>query len=324
MTPAVSVIVPLYNKAATVARTLDSILAQTFTDFEVIVVDDGSKDSGPQIVEACDDPRVRLVRQENAGPGAARNNGADLAAGTYVTFLDADDEWCPKFLERAVGVLDGKCAAALYSANFYVQPAGVKRWDDLQAKGLPSGAWWLRWDAGQDEVRYFWRAIHSCATVYRRKDFLAAGGFYEERCTFGEDVWLWMRLLVKHSVYFDPEPLAHYHSEDSQLGFAGRVGAYPIEPTLEHAMSLRCYCPESKRGVLDRWLAQHAAVAAFAQIRRGDHDKARWLMKQFPKVREWRADYWKLRVRLAFPGLWRATSEIARRLRSIPAGVQGR
>src|ERR1700742_2594037 len=107
----VSVVVPLYNKARFVRRTIDSILGQRFTDFEVIVVNDGSSDGGEKIVEAISDPRLRLISQPNAGPGAARNRGLAEARGEYVAFLDSDDEWLPDFLTIAVSALDASGAA---------------------------------------------------------------------------------------------------------------------------------------------------------------------------------------------------------------------
>src|SRR5947209_3795753 len=102
----VSVIIPLYNKAPYVRRTLDSVRAQTFADYEVIVVDDGSTDGGAAVVEGFGDPRFRLIAQPNAGPGAARNRGLAEAGGEFVAFLDADDEWLPTFLERSLALLD--------------------------------------------------------------------------------------------------------------------------------------------------------------------------------------------------------------------------
>src|SRR6266446_940152 len=102
----VSVVIPLYNKVRYIQRALDSVLAQTYTDFEVIVVDDGSTDGGAEVVACCTDRRVRLIRQSNQGPGPARNRGVEEAAGGYVAFLDSDDEWLPAFLERSVDLLD--------------------------------------------------------------------------------------------------------------------------------------------------------------------------------------------------------------------------
>src|SRR5581483_11882654 len=104
MAPGISVIVPLYNKAAFIERCLDAILNQSFADHEVIVVDDGSTDGSAKQVEqrAARDPRVRLVRQENRGPGSARNHGARLAQAPLLAFLDADDAWHPDYLREGV------------------------------------------------------------------------------------------------------------------------------------------------------------------------------------------------------------------------------
>ena len=95
----VSVIIPLYNKSKYIARALDSVFVQTYRDFEVIVVDDGSTDDGPEIVKGYSDPRIRLIYQVNAGPGAARNRGAEESMGPWLAFLDADDELLPDFLK---------------------------------------------------------------------------------------------------------------------------------------------------------------------------------------------------------------------------------
>jgi glycosyltransferase involved in cell wall biosynthesis len=105
--PLVSVIVPLHNGAATIARTLASVLAQTWSNLDVVVVDDGSTDDGPLIVRdfAARDPRVSLVAQPNAGVAAARNHGARAARGDYLAFVDADDLWAPEKMELQLRAL---------------------------------------------------------------------------------------------------------------------------------------------------------------------------------------------------------------------------
>ena len=91
-TPTVSVIIPLYNKGKYISRALESVFNQTYTDYEVIVVDDGSTDDGCEVVRRFSDKRLRLIQQTNKGPGAARNTGLRESCGKLLAFLDADDE----------------------------------------------------------------------------------------------------------------------------------------------------------------------------------------------------------------------------------------
>ena len=99
MIPQVSVVIPLYNKAPYIDRALRSVLAQTFQDFEVIIVDDGSTDGGAKIVKSTTDKRIKLIQQKNSGVSAARNRGIQESKSKLIAFLDADDEWKSRFLE---------------------------------------------------------------------------------------------------------------------------------------------------------------------------------------------------------------------------------
>src|SRR5215510_618603 len=120
--PPVSVIMPTFNRADTIKRAIRSVQAQTFTDWELIVVDDGSTDNTVALIEGCD-PRLKLIRQENQGTAGARNAGLHASAGSYIAFLDSDDEWLPHHLELCVGFLE-----ALPGEQFVPTSFG-KTWD---------------------------------------------------------------------------------------------------------------------------------------------------------------------------------------------------
>ena len=134
----VSVIIPLFNKAPYVARALHSVLAQTFTDFEVIVVDDGSTDDGGSVVRQFADDRVRMIKQDNGGPGAARNRGLAEAQGEYVAFLDADDCWLPTYLESGMGRFSavGQEVAAVTSGYLIFPPGASSQRKRARAWGF--------------------------------------------------------------------------------------------------------------------------------------------------------------------------------------------
>lgn len=95
----ISVVIPLYNKAHTIVNTLNTVFAQTYQDFEVVIVNDGSTDNSVEVVQQhFNDKRIRIIHQKNAGVSVARNRGVDESKGDYIAFLDGDDEWHPDYL----------------------------------------------------------------------------------------------------------------------------------------------------------------------------------------------------------------------------------
>jgi glycosyltransferase involved in cell wall biosynthesis len=113
--PFFSVVIPVYNRAAALARAIASVRAQSFADFEIVVVDDGSKDDPRAVIEALNDPCIRFIRQDNAGGGAARNTGIDHAQGAFIAFLDSDDVFLPQHLEAMHELLNGTVGLAGYA-----------------------------------------------------------------------------------------------------------------------------------------------------------------------------------------------------------------
>jgi glycosyltransferase involved in cell wall biosynthesis len=113
-----SVVIPLYNKAHTIEKTLNSVLNQTFTEFEVIIVNDGSTDNGVQIISnITDDQRIRIIEQENQGVSAARNRGVAESKYNYIAFLDGDDGWMPTFLEKIKEAIEMYPEAGMFGSS---------------------------------------------------------------------------------------------------------------------------------------------------------------------------------------------------------------
>ncbi|MGA7675396.1 MAG: glycosyltransferase family 2 protein [Rhizomicrobium sp.] len=140
MTPFFSVVIPVYNRAAPLGKAMRSVLAQTDQDFEIVVVDDGSKDDPSRVVEEFSDPRIVFVRQENRGGGAARNTGIDKARGHLIAFLDSDDQFLPHHLAAMRKLLENAPGAAGYARivvdrgegrSFLKPPRAIREGEDM-------------------------------------------------------------------------------------------------------------------------------------------------------------------------------------------------
>jgi glycosyltransferase involved in cell wall biosynthesis len=164
----VSVIIPLYNKRQWIRRAVHSVLQQSFTNFEIIVVDDGSTDRGTLELAGYDDQRLRRVTQANLGPGAARNRGIAEAKGELLAFLDADDEWLPNYLGDSVYLLDevGDDAVAI-SSGYFEYPAGISRERMWKARGLTEGQFRLTPGTPPIEAVHRLAYMSPCTTVVR-------------------------------------------------------------------------------------------------------------------------------------------------------------
>lgn len=206
-----SVIIPLYNKAPYITTTVNSVLAQTFMDLEVIVVDDGSSDGGAELVEAITDPRVRLVRQANAGVSAARNHAISLARGEWVAFLDADDWHHPRYLVTLVDVQNAYPQADTVAADFLRVPHTegiwppcwpvIENFPDVELiTDLPT-----RWMTGPCILTS--GVSVKTAQLQKMQPCFPVG----ESC--GEDLDLWFRLAEYSPIALARTPLVAYRLE---------------------------------------------------------------------------------------------------------------
>jgi glycosyltransferase involved in cell wall biosynthesis len=184
-----SVVIPLYNNINFVSRAIGSALAQSYGPLEIIIVDDGSTDGGGDLVVSYKNPLVKLIKQKNAGVGAARNTGAGYAAGDWVVFLDADDEWLPSHLEELAKLAKKFTSACLLGTSYYELHTGEQAPEDVAS-----------FKALHREVDYFFEAsknigfICSSAVAVKKATFLKLGGFGSARK--GEDTEFWARVAL--------------------------------------------------------------------------------------------------------------------------------
>jgi glycosyltransferase involved in cell wall biosynthesis len=308
--PHVSVVVPLYQKAATVGRCLASIRAQSYADFEAIVVDDGSTDGGGAAVAALGDARFRLVRQANAGPGAARNRGLREARGAYAAFLDADDAWDRDYLARMVARLDA-APAALAAACAYRTARGsqVPRW---KRAGLADGPVRLTPATPPERAVALIALLSPCTTVARREALLALGGFYErDRCRYGEDAFLAFKLALAGPLEIVLADLVEVDLGASALSV--RRSDRPLEPLFAAADELRAAAPPALRALCDDVLALRAGKAACVMAYWGRTAEARALMARHTRPRDLRRG-WVLLGRLCASPLGTLAAAAASRL----------
>lgn len=210
-TPAVSVVIPVYNAARYVGETLDSIRAQTFTDYEVIIVNDGSTDSDEleEILQSHPLPIVYLS-QANKGVSAARNAGIKVARGKFYAQLDADDQWHPEYLATQVGILLGDASIAL------VYPNAV-----IFADSSDSGAEFMNISPSEGEVTFDSLIREKCTvmtTVTARMNAIRAAGMFDEHIHSCEDFDLWLRIVKKGGrIIYHRHLLARYRRRAGSL-----------------------------------------------------------------------------------------------------------
>lgn len=273
-------------------RALDSISAQTLADFEVIVVDDGSTDGSAAIVADYPDARFRLLTQANAGPGAARNAGIAKARGEFIAFLDADDEWLPNYLHESVSLLESLGSeVASVTCGYIEHPSGESTESMWRKRGLRNGVQRVQPDTEPALLVSMLAYMSPCSTLTRAEVFRKWGGFYDrEKCTFGEDSFFWLKVLLNEPVSFNLNPLVQFHREASGLS-QNLNSSRPVEPFLKDPREIESACPTVLRDLLSRVLAIRAAKTACVLGYWGHWREARALVRRHTSARNWRLPY---------------------------------
>lgn len=207
----ISVVIPLYNKAAYVERAIRSALAQGEAVGEIVVVDDGSRDNSASVVEALREPKVKLVRQPNGGVSVARNRGIEEAKGEFICFLDADDMYVEGFVDEILALIAQFPAACLYATSY------IKRWPDGReiANNLPHTLESHGMQIVRDPFCAWSRNsfIHIASACMRKRVFSERGFLFPVGENVGEDQDVIFRLMEVGDVAYSPKPLMIYHQD---------------------------------------------------------------------------------------------------------------
>lgn len=200
--PTVSVVIPTYNRARFLPTAVASVRAQTHPCAEIVIVDDGSTDDTAQVVQALGDG-IRYLRQDNAGPAAARNRGIRHAQGDYVAFLDTDDRWLPDKIALQLEIAVREPAIALVSADMAIEDehGTVQVASNFERRGLQAFFSRLGGRPVPDAPRRLLEVnFVNTSTVLARRDVLLALDGFDTRLRYGEDLELWLRIAARHPI----------------------------------------------------------------------------------------------------------------------------
>jgi len=224
--PAVSIIIPTYNRRQLIARSIESVLNQTYRDFELIIVDDGSTDGTGEVVAGFNDERIRYIRcEENRGEAAARNVGIKAARCDYIAYQDSDDEWLPEKLARQMELLKNA------SPQFGVIYTGFWKTENHRRIYIPFS--WVNQKNGDIHKELLKGNFIGSPVVLLKKECFDKVGLFDERLRNLVDWEMWLRISKYYHFKYIDEPLvvAHYHSDNVSSNHRAFIKA--LESVLE-------------------------------------------------------------------------------------------
>lgn len=288
----VSVVIPLYNAREVIRETIESVLAQSWKDYDIVVVDDGSTDGSGAIVREFEG-RIRYVRQENSGVARARNRGIAESTGGYIALLDHDDLWHPTKLEKQVAVLDRRPEVGMVITDVVHIDRDGKPMDVIGAGYNPSETF----------ARLFVRGYvpTPSAAMIRRSVLQTVGGFDERFHSAGlDDHELWTRIAAQYDIANIAEPLtSHRHREIKPAAVA-----LAHRPLLIETLFARFGEDPVKRRYLLREQASYLADRGKQLINMGERTQGRSCLVQGLALGVMEARSWKT--------AWRCLSRLVR------------
>ena len=301
----ISVVIPLYNKAQSIRKTLDSVLAQTYKDFEIVVVDDGSTDDSANVAEAvlCEctvygvECKGKIIRTANGGVSSARNEGILAAKGEYIAFLDGDDLWHPEYLETLHQLIVDYPNAALYGIGC-TKISG----DMIPNRILSSNE--------RGEIEDVWNHYPSCWTgssSCSSRERLIEVGLFDTRMTHGEDIDMWWRLLHSGKGVFDNRVLAYYRQDTENRAMNKLI---PLEKHIPYFVDKYAEARANNvdfRRYFDREIIYRLYPYMFDARYRKD-------AKRIAKQMDYSLQKWTMKFRMVCPRMYRMYEKLKRKL----------
>lgn len=286
--PKVSIIIPVYNGEPFIKEAIESVLAQSFKDYELIIVDDGSTDGTSRIVATFDN-KLRYLQQPNAGQATARNFGYRCSKGEYLAFLDADDRWYPQMLETSVPILDANDGIALTYSDV----------DLIDRNGMIVQAGYLTERGKRKKPQQSFMGFHSIpfpsASIKRRTIFEAAGCFDTSFYKGGEDVLLWAKMYRLGQFYWIPKALCQRRIHDGQVSHTRELRLEADTKIYNKLWELFCDEPEEQSRLLINY-ARIWSREGQRLIEQGRRDDAR---RFFLRSFRFYPFYWRNYLRIA-------------------------
>lgn len=290
----ISIVIPLYNKEKYIVNTIQKVLRQTYQEFEIVVVNDGSTDNSEELVKSINDYRIKIYTQKNQGAASARNLGVSLATNEWVAFLDADDEWEIEYLETISKMICKYKEAVLVGTNYRIvennQEVVLEYPDIIDEEGVLQN--------------YFvsgkiYTPLWTSAVAVKKTVFLELGGFPIE-CKTCEDVDLWCRIALRGQIVYVNIPLAIYNRD--------------TEGMLSKTSNTSCYYPflddykryikatDSRIDAIKEYVVYRKMVAASFQLFNIlDKKQAKKTLKKIEPVAGYRMKYVFLRFASNMP-----------------------
>lgn len=313
----VSVVIPLYNKELYIERAIDSILNQKFQDFEIIIVNDGSTDRGPEIVKSIKDGRIKLINQKNSGVSSARNRGTKESRADLITFLDADDEWHSNFLDSILKLNKEYPKAGLYATAYEIlDPYGRNTTSNRKLKISSS-------QNNRVILNYFQivsQGVHpvsSSSVCIPKKVFDYIGGF-PVGVTWGEDTYMWGKIGLCYPIAYSFEIGAIYHMEafNRSINNKQSVKEHPfLKPAREYLKNKEVSAEKIED--LKEYIAFLEIVTATKKLQSGENKEALKLLFNCKTKRYRVRKIYKLLLSLVPPTIYRECRSLRKEIANL-------